>query len=33
MHVGLYQYKRLVFGINSAAEIFQRENVSDDIVH
>ena len=43
-HVGLYQYKRLSFGINSAAEIFQHtiqtliadipgvRNVSDDIV-
>ena len=31
-HVGLYQYKRLSFGINSAAEIFQHENVSDDMV-
>ena len=44
MHLGLYQYKRLTFGINSAAEIFQHtiqtliadipgvRNVSDDIV-
>ena len=43
-HVGLYQYRRLSFGINSAAEIFQHtiqtliadipgaRNVSDDIV-
>ena len=31
-HVGLYQYERLSFGINSAAEIFQHENVSDDMV-
>jgi hypothetical protein len=43
-HCGLYQYKRLSFGINSAAEIFQHaiqtviadikgaRNVSDDII-
>jgi hypothetical protein len=43
-HVGLYQYKRLFFGISSAAEVFQHaiqtvlagikgaENVSDDII-
>ena len=42
-HVGLYQYKRLSFGINAAAEVFQHEiqtviqgvagaiNISDDI--
>ena len=42
-HVGLYRYKRLSFGINAAAEVFQREiptviqgvsgaiNISDDI--
>ena len=42
-HVGLYQYKRLLFGINAAAEVFQHEiqtviqgvagaiNISDDI--
>ena len=43
-HLGLYRYKRLVVGINSAAEIFQYSigslindingvrNVSDDII-
>ncbi|KAJ3659377.1 hypothetical protein Zmor_011067 [Zophobas morio] len=43
-HIGLYQYKRLSFGINSAAEIFQNTirqllnqidsvlNISDDIL-
>ena len=43
-HAGLYRYKRLSFGINSAAEIFQHtiqtviadvpgtKNVSDDII-
>ena len=43
-HLGLYQYKRLSFGINAAAEVFQRtiqtviadipgaKNISDDIV-
>jgi hypothetical protein len=43
-HVGLFQYKRLIFGLNSAAEIFQHtiqelltdipgaRNVSDDII-
>ena len=42
-HVGLYQYKRLSFGINAAAEVFQHDiqtviqvvagtiNISDDI--
>ena len=29
-HKGVYQYKRLCFGINSAAEIFQKK-VSDGI--
>ena len=44
IHVGLYRYRRLIFGLNSAAEVFQRtiqeviagipgaRNVSDDIV-
>ena len=43
-HLGLYMYKRLAFGINSAAEIFQytiaslingikgMKNISDDII-
>jgi hypothetical protein len=43
-HIGLFQYKRLFFGLNSAAETFQRAisdlldgipnamNISDDIV-
>ena len=43
-HVGLYHYKRLSFGINAAAEVFQHAiqsviqdvpgsiNISDDIV-
>ena len=43
-HMGLYQYKRLAFGINSAAEVFQHtistlindipgaRNISDDII-
>lgn len=43
-HVGLFRYKRLVFGLNSAAEVFQHtiqqliegipgaRNVSDDII-
>ena len=43
-HVGLYRYKRLSFGINAAAEVFQHAmqsviqdvqgslNISDDIV-
>ena len=41
MHMGLYRYKRLVFGLNSAAEIFHptiqdvisgARNVSDDTI-
>ena len=43
-HKGLYRYKHLSFGINSASEIFQKEiqnlihdipgtkNISDDII-
>ena len=43
-HMGLYQYKRLIFGVNSAAEVFQHtiqtvlegikgaKNISDDII-
>ena len=43
-HLGLYRYKRLLFGVNSASEIFQEEisqalagvkgaiNISDDIL-
>ena len=31
-HLGLYQYKRLGFGINSAAGILQHKNVSDNMV-
>ena len=44
-HLGLYRYKRLFFGVNSASEIFQEEisqalagikgaiNISDDILY
>ena len=43
-HMGLYRYKRLIFGVNSAAEVFQQtiqtvlegikgaKNISEDII-